>query len=452
MPRHAWVWGLVLVGTLAGGCHEEKGLFGLTLGMAEGAVEGAFRPAVPGGSWARQRDTLRIASEGALPAEAVVYLKDGVVVGLRLRVTREGIVAADENPITYPERLRARQVPDGAKGPFEYGAMKMWLGPRRVLGFAREGDRTTLERWSRSALGVEGEGCEAAARWIERLEAGLAETFGPGGARRVRERKAAIVRLRPLAAAAELTCPESSGVRTAVADLFRLGGRANGARERYLQALKAKQAWFSLGPADAHAGLGALALRYRKPEEAATHYRLALERAGDAGHRARIARAWADKLHARERWGEAARAYQIYLENTASTDAADLSLVHARLTRDLIEQPGGCAKAAPIAAKGLALEGVPDRPRAAMLAAEAFRIIACDPKHKKRGYARLKEAVRLDPLMAAEWSRLTAYYDREAQDETVLRIMVEQGWLDPRGLEVARAYQRELRDEVRSGE
>ena len=87
--------------------------------------------------------------------------------------------------------------------------------------------------------------------------------------------------------------------------------------------------------------------------------------------------------------------------------------------------------------------------RAARLAAEAFRIIACEPKKKKRGYARLEEAVKLDPLMATEWSRLTAYYDREAQDETVLKIMVDQGWLDPKGLSVAREYQKEIREESR---
>jgi len=217
--------------------------------------------------------------------------------------------------------------------------------------------------------------------------------------------------------------------------------------------LKHDQGWGVRTLSDAHAGFGAISFRYRKDAQAAEHYGLAISRATDSGVRARVARAYADDLHQRERYTQAAKFYQIFLDNAAapaSTGAAsDLARVNARLLRAMIEAPGGCEKAKAVAARGLAIEGAEAAARGAMLAAEAFRIIACDPKHKKKGYARLQEAVKLDPLMAAEWSRLTAYYDREAVDASILKVMVDQGWIDPKGLSAARAYQKELREEAR---
>ncbi|MDF1563677.1 MAG: hypothetical protein P1V51_11585 [Deltaproteobacteria bacterium] len=430
------------------GC-TEKGLYGLELGVPLPAAQAAYAPAVAGGSWSREGSRAVIEGEKLLPNRTELFLDGETVIGLRMRFDKSGIVAANEHPVTLPQTFLNKQQPEGAAGPFEHSGMKFWMDATTLYGFAKDGDGFTIERHTRAGLGAGGEGCDAAAEVARRLASETAKAFGEDGARTRDERLAEAARLRPLAAAAELLCPESSGVLTVVGDFFRASGAANGALERYKKAMKVADGWGVASISDAHAGIGAVSFQYRKDEEAAEHYRLAIERSSDSGQRAKVSRAYADDLHQRERYGEAAKYYATYLENTASTDQSDLARVHARLLSTTIEQPGGCKKAEPIAEKGLALDQAKERSRAAMLAAEAFRIIACDPKKKKDGYKRLEEAVKLDPLMAAEWSRLTAYYDREAQDEWVLKTMVENGWLDPKGLKAAREYQKEVRGEAR---
>ncbi len=426
------------------GC-TKKGLYGIELGMSVAAAKAAFAPGVAGGSWESSGDEVRIVAEAALPAETVLLVKEGKVVGVRMRFTRAGIVAGDENPVTFPETFRGQQQPDEARGPFEHGGTKVWMDKTRVLTFAKGTEGFVIERLSRAGLAADTEGCETADFLADRLMKETAKAFGEEGARTRDERLAAAARLRPLAAATELICPESSGVLTAVGHFFRATDAGNGALERYRKAMKLADGWGAANISDAHAGIGAVSFQFRREAEAKEHYGLAIERASDSSQRARVARGYADDLHRRERYEEASRYYQIFIENTASTDQSDLARVNARLLRATIEQPGGCKKAGPVAERGLALDQASPRSRGAMLAAEAFRIIACDPKKKKKGYARLEEAVKLDPLMAAEWSRLTAYYDREAQDDMVLKIMVEQGWLDPKGLSAAREYQKEVR-------
>ncbi len=313
------------------------------------------------------------------------------------------------------------------------------------------GSRFEVGTYDAAGLGAAAKTCADADKAVVPLADALTTTLGEDGLGPGPARDAAIRRLRLQAAAAELACPKGSGVLTHVGDFLLATGHANAARTRYQAALKADHDWADRSPADAHGGLGLVAARYRHMDAAGAEMNLALQAAKTPATKARWARKWADALHHVEDWGGAARYYQIYLDalGTGAGHPADTARVYARLVRSTLETAHGCKPAGLAVDKGLALTGVPDKARGAVLAAKAFYLLACKPKEKKAAYQVLGQAVKLDPLHAADWAEVTGYYDRESNDAAVLKIMVDQGWLDAKGVRAARAYQKMERAEVR---
>lgn len=430
------------------GC-SDKGLLGIEVGAPAQSAEGALKPKAGAGTWSGPAEQRVYTADGGVPSQVVLYTKDGKVSGVRAVFLREDVRGAGLNPTTWCYELKEKQQPEGAKGPLEHGNTRVWATPERLYTDTEDGERCEAGRYDRAAWGLSLASCTEVAPLVERLRAGIDEALGDDGLRMGPEREAAVRRLRLAAAAAELTCPESSGVLTTVGDLYVATARFNGAVERYKKALKLDRDWAGREASDAQGGLGTVAARYRRFDEANERFRLAMGAASTPARKAAWARRYADRLHGVQRFGEAARYYALYLENVDGADPADTQRVYARLARSWIQTENGCAKAKAAVEKGAAIAGTPDRARAELLAAGAFTTIACEPKHKKEAMKELEQAVALDPLMAAEWARLASYYDREANDEAVLQLMLEQGVIDPAGLKNAREYQRIVRDEKR---
>jgi len=440
---------------LAGlGC-SDKTIYGLKLGMPRGDLQSALKVAPQEGgaaqAWVREGEVDGFEFAGGLPTKLRTRSLEGKVVSIWCRADREGQVAAGENPVLFPQGFREMQLDrEGWLGPFEHLGTMFKMSPEGELrSYASDTQGFSLGQYAIHAFGMNEVNCAAAEALLPDFLKELGQKFGPLRDRGEASRVVALEGLLPKAAAIELSCPEGAGGLTAVANFFALSGDPAAAKVRFLKALKAGKNWGSLQRADAQAGLGSLALRFGDTAAAQERFSQAQASASTARDRGRIAKQYADALHDRELYGPAAAQYRIYLQNTDTKDPDELSFARSRLVRASLEESGGCAKARPAAEAALALEGAGPRARASVLASEAFRVIACEPKKKRVGYARLKEAVALDPLMAAEWSRLTAYYDREAQDATVLQIMLDQGWLDKKGIDAAKAFQEAERESIR---
>lgn len=431
---------------LSVGC-SKKGVLGVELGASVEAAKAALAPVAGAGNWKLEQGDWVYRAEGGAPHRVLLTVDDDKVVGVRMFFADEPLAAAGKNPKTF--RYDITQPPKSAVGPFDHGPSKVWITPTVLHTRTIEGDVFQTGRYDRAGIGAAAASCDDAQSIADSLEQGVHLVLGEEGARMGTERDAAIFRMLLLAAAADLSCEGSSGVLTAVASFLAATAQYNGAIERYKKALTLDTAWGNRTPSDAHAGVGAVSFRFGRADDASEHYRAGLQKAKTPAKKAKLARSFADDLHDHDDFGTAAKYYQIYLDNLSGGHPGDTQRVYARLARAYIQIEGGCKKSGTAVESGLTIEGGSDRSRAQMLAAQSFQIIACEPKKKKQAYAVLEEAVKLDPLMSAEWARLAAYYDREATDDAILEIMVDQGWVDKTTVDVARKYQQQLRGEAR---
>lgn len=423
---------------------------GLEPGQTLAQAKAALHPKAGKGTWSTDADRVVYTANDGVPDRVVLETAGEKVVGVTLAFDDDALRAAHIGPPSFRFKLEKEQSPDKAAGPFHFDTSKVWATPKMLYTSVNAGHHYEVGRYDRVALGLSATGCGDVAPLLDKLEKGVHGPLGPDGLRPGPKLTREVDSLRLVAAAAELACPTRSGVLVTVADFFLATGHPNGARDRYRKALKIDADWPPRQPADAHGGLGRVAARYKRMDEAGDHFRLAIQASKDPAEKALWARRYADALHGAMMWGPAAKYYGIYLDAAGDTaDPSDTARVYARLVRSSIEVPHGCAPAKAAVQKGVALTAAGPRAKAEMLAAKAFYLIACEPGHKKEAYAVLGRAVKLDPLKATEWAGLTAYYDREANDASVLEIMLENKWLDKRGIEAARAYQKYERTQVR---
>lgn len=440
----------------AGGC-THKGLMGLAPGETLKQATARFHPkkgtaTFAKGAWNSGMGRLVATMEGGVPTKAVLWTKGKKVVGFQLTFQDDALRKGGLIPATYRYDLGQRQAPDGSAGPFVDDQVKIRAKGGTLYEVVEAGPRFEVGRYSEAGLGAAAKDCAGAAKVMAKVRAAVSTTLGEDGLAPGPDRDHAIERLRLVAASAQLACPKGSGVLTGAGDLLLAIGHANPAKARYQAALKANAHWGAYGPADAHGGLGLIAARYRQMQVAAGQMARAIRLAQAPADKARWARRWADALHQTEDWAGAAHYYRVYLDalaKGAGGQPADTARVYARLVRSTLETVHGCKPAAGDLAQGLALEGVPDKARGSLLAAKAFYLLACKPKEKKEAYRVLGQAVKLNPLKAADWADVTGYYDRESNDATVLKIMVQQGWLDRSGIRAAKAYQKMERAAVR---